>query len=105
MQHVLHGFGDADCIRILKRCRETISTDEGGHGKGKVIIIDIVINLEKDEHKLSEAKLLFDMAIMVTTPGRERSEQDWEILFKEAGFSDYKITPIFGLRSLIEVYP
>ncbi|XVF40413.1 hypothetical protein PTKIN_Ptkin01aG0111800 [Pterospermum kingtungense] len=102
MKLVLHAFGDEDCIKILKRCREAIPT-EGG--KGKVIIIDIVINEEKDERDLTEAKLFFDMLMMVVVTGRERTEQDWEKLFKAAGFSDYKITPLFGLRSLIEVYP
>ena len=102
MQLVLHGFGDEDCIKILKRCREAIPTQGG---KGKVIIIDIVINEEKDEHELTEAKLFFDMLMMVVVTGRERTEEDWEKLFKAAGFSDYKISPLFGLRSLIEVYP
>ncbi|XWS18452.1 hypothetical protein CRYUN_Cryun32bG0044800 [Craigia yunnanensis] len=44
MKLVLHAFGDEDCIKILKRCREAIPTQGV---KGKVIIIDIVIN-EKD---------------------------------------------------------
>lgn len=105
MKLVLHAFGDEDCIKILKRCREAISTDEDGKGKGKVIIIDIVINEEKDEHELTEGKLYFDMLMMVVVTGRERTEQDWEKLFKAAGFNGYKITPLFGLRSLIEVYP
>ena len=99
---VLHAFGDEDCIKILKRCREAIPTQGG---KGKVIIIDIVINEEKDEHELTEAKLFFDMLMMVMVTGRERTEEGWEKLFMAAGFSDYKITPLFGLRSLIEVYP
>ena len=78
----------------------------GWKGKaGKVIIIDIVINEEKDEHELTEAKLFFDMLMMVMVTGRERTEEGWEKLFMAAGFSDYKITPLFGLRSLIEVYP
>ena len=102
LQLVLHGFGDEDCIKILKRCREAIPTQGG---KGKVIIIDIVINEEKDEHELTEAKLFFDMLMMVMVTGRERTEEGWEKLFMAVGFSDYKITPLFGLRSLIEVYP
>ncbi|XP_007025514.2 PREDICTED: trans-resveratrol di-O-methyltransferase [Theobroma cacao] len=99
---VLHAFGDEDCIKILKRCREAIPTQGA---KGKVIIIDIVINVKKDEHELTEAKLFFDMLMMVVVTGRERTEQDWQKLFMAAGFTDYKISPLFGLRSLIEVYP
>ncbi|GLT80904.1 hypothetical protein SLA2020_523150 [Shorea laevis] len=99
---VLHAYGDEDCIKVLKRCREAIMNKEGG---GKVIIIDIVINEKKDEHELTEAKLYFDMLMMALVTGRERNEKDWERLFMESGFSHYKIRPIFGLRSLIEVYP
>ncbi|MBA0694499.1 hypothetical protein Goari_004783 [Gossypium aridum] len=102
MKLVLHAFGDEECIKILKKCREAIPTQGE---KGKVIIIDIVINVEKDEHELTEAKLFFDMLMMVEVSGRERTEQDWQKLFMAAGFSHYKLTPLFGLRSLIEVYP
>ncbi|KAJ7968623.1 O-methyltransferase [Quillaja saponaria] len=95
---VLHAFGDEDCVKVLKKCREAIiaSKDRGG----KVIVIDIVINEKKDEHELTEAKLFFDMLMMVVVTGRERNEKEWEKLFLEAGFSHYTITPIFGLRAI-----
>ncbi|XP_031284084.1 trans-resveratrol di-O-methyltransferase-like [Pistacia vera] len=99
---VFHAFGDEDCVKVLKKCRE--ATASKGKG-GKVIIIDIVIDEKKDEHELTEAKLFFDMLMMVVVTGRERNEKEWERLILEAGFSGYKITPFFGLRSIIEVYP
>lgn len=64
-----------------------------------------MIDDTKDEHEITEAKLFFDLLMMVVVTGRERSEKDWKKFFLEAGFSNYKLTPIFGLRSLIEVYP
>ena len=89
-------------MKVLKKCREAIASK----GKeGKVIIIDIVIDEKKDEHDLKDAKLFFDVLMMSVVTGREREEKEWEKLFLDAGFSHYKITPIFGLRSLIEVYP
>ena len=102
MQLVLHALSDEDCVKVLKKSREAISNK----GKeGKVIIIDIVIDDKKDEHEITNAKLLFDMLMMVVVTGRERYEKEWEKLFLEAGFRHYKIKPMFGLRSLIEVYP
>ena len=89
-------------MKILKKCKEAISSKGKG---GKVIIVDVVINEKKDEHELTETKLLFDMLMMVVAAGKERSVEEWERLFLEAGFSHYKITSLFGLRSLIEVYP
>ncbi|KAK4271641.1 hypothetical protein QN277_020304 [Acacia crassicarpa] len=99
---VLHAYSDEDSVRILKKCREAIS----GKGKeGKVIIIDIVINEKEEKHELTDPKLYFDLLMMVAVTGREREEREWKKLFLEAGFSHYKITPFFGLRSLLEVYP
>ncbi|XP_027334953.1 trans-resveratrol di-O-methyltransferase-like [Abrus precatorius] len=99
---VLHAYSDEDCVKVLKKCREAISSK----GKeGKVIIIDIVIGEKNEKHELTEAKLFFDVLMMVLVSGREREEKEWEKLFLEAGFSHYKVTPIFGMRSLIEVYP
>ena len=102
MQLVLHALSDEESVKVLKKCREAISNK----GKeGKVIIIDIVIDEKKDEHEITSTKLFFDMLMMVVVTGRERHEKEWEKLFVEAGFSHHKIKPLFGLRSLIEVYP
>lgn len=100
---VMHNWSDEDCVKILKRCREAIPTKDGKGGK--VIILDMVIDNKKDEHDITETKLVSDILMMVLVGGRERNEKEWEKLFLEAGFSHYKITPIFGLRSLIEVFP
>ena len=70
--------------------------------KGKVIIIDAVIN--EDEHDSITIKLLFDILIMAHANGKERNEKEWENLFFEAGFSHYKISSSFGIKSYIEVY-
>lgn len=89
-------------MKILKRCREAIASRGD---RGKVIIIDIVINKKKEDAQLTEAKLLYDMLMMVAVRGSERTEKEWEKLFLDAGFSHFKITPVYGIKSLIEVYP
>ncbi|KDP21023.1 hypothetical protein JCGZ_21494 [Jatropha curcas] len=99
---ILHGWSDDECLTILKKCKEAISSKGKG---GKLVVIDLVINEKKDEPELTETKLLFDMLMMSVTCGRERTEREWEGLFLKAGFSHFKITPLLGLRSLIEVYP
>ena len=84
----------------MKRCKEAI-TCQGK--KGKVIIIDAVIN--EDEHDSITIKLLFDILIMAHANRKERNKKEWENLFFEAGFNHYKILSSFGIKSLIEVYP
>ena len=90
-------------MKILKRCREAISIKENG---GKVIIIDIMMNNQKENNcKSRETQLFFDLQMMVFVTGKERDEQEWKKIFLDAGFSHYKISPMLGLRSLIEVFP
>ena len=87
---------------ILKKCREANCSNDGA---GKVIIVDMIIESPKIDKKSAETQLYLDMLMMVNLTGKERNKKEWEKLFLAAGFSHYKITPIVGLRSLIEVYP
>ncbi|XP_057949812.1 trans-resveratrol di-O-methyltransferase-like [Malania oleifera] len=102
IKHVLQNWSDEECVAILKRCREAIPSKDKG---GKVIVIDMVIDVENDEHELAETKHLYDMVMMAFLTGKERSEKEWERVFLEAGFSHYKISAIFGVWYFIEVYP
>ncbi|KAJ9563676.1 hypothetical protein OSB04_008836 [Centaurea solstitialis] len=101
---ILHDWNDEECIKILKRCKEAIPSKKNG---GKVMIIDMVVMKDRGEgDKSLETQFFFDMLMMALATGKERTEKEWKkLLVDDAGFSDYKITPILGLRSLIEVYP
>lgn len=71
-----------------------------------MIIIDMVMEQkEKEDHESNETELLLDMLMMVLYNSQERNEKEWAQLFHDAGFSNYEIIPILGLRSIIEVYP
>uniref|UniRef100_M1CHI2 O-methyltransferase n=1 Tax=Solanum tuberosum TaxID=4113 RepID=M1CHI2_SOLTU len=101
-QWILHNWNDEDCVKILKKCKESIpSRDEGG----KLIIIDIVLEDPKNMSDYVRAQHNMDMMMMVCFAAKERTKKEWEKLFNEAGFNECKITSIPGSRSLIEVYP
>ncbi|KAK3431337.1 hypothetical protein EUGRSUZ_E03212 [Eucalyptus grandis] len=101
---LLHGWSDEDCVKVLRTCKEAIAGKN--KERGKVMIMDIVIGqTEDDDAQTTATKLFSDMLMMTVGPGRERTEKEWEKLFLEAGFRRYKITPMFELRSLIEVFP
>lgn len=71
-----------------------------------MIIVDMIMNVHEGDDKVKEDQLFFDMAMMAYLNGKERSEEEWaKLLLDDAGFTSYKITPAFGVRSLIEVYP
>ncbi|KAG5095996.1 hypothetical protein JHK84_051584 [Glycine max] len=93
---------DEDCRKILENCKEAISSKSK---TGKVIVIDVVINEKKDEHEITRLKLLMDLNMACLLNGKERREEDWKKLFVEAGFQSYKISPLTGYLSLIEIYP
>ncbi|CAK8540731.1 unnamed protein product [Lathyrus sativus] len=101
LKFILHDWTDKDCIKILKNCKEAITSDEKS---GKVIVIELVINKKKDEKQITQLKLQIDIG-MACLNGKERNEEELKNLFVEAGFTDYKISPLTGLLSLIEIYP
>ncbi|CAN1351511.1 Probable O-methyltransferase 3 [Linum perenne] len=106
LKWILHDWSDEECVKILKKSKEAIQGREGGREGGKVIIIDMKVENQKANNDESiETQLFFDMLMMILVTGRERDEKEWAKLFVDAGFRDYKITPILGLRSIIEVYP
>ncbi|KAK8992076.1 hypothetical protein V6N11_044968 [Hibiscus sabdariffa] len=110
LKSILHDWNDDECVKILKRCKEAISErDKGVVIKKKVMIVDMVVMEKKkvndESFNLMETQLFFDMLMMVLQTGRERREEEWAKLFFAAGFTNYKITPILGLRSLIELFP
>ncbi|XP_060672766.1 probable O-methyltransferase 3 [Ziziphus jujuba] len=102
LKWILHDWSDEESVKILKKCKEAIT---GKGNKGKVIIIDMMMENKKGDEETIETQLFFDMLMMVLVTGKERNEKEWTKLFSDAGFRNYKITPILGLRSLIEVYP
>lgn len=89
-------------MKILKNCKKAIPPREAG---GKVIIINMVTGTgPSSDLKHKEMQAMFDFYIMLVN-GMERDEQGWSKIFSEAGFSDYRIIPVLGVRSIIEVYP
>nr|WIF29799.1 OMT1 [Chrysanthemum indicum]WIF29801.1 OMT3 [Chrysanthemum indicum] len=107
LKNVLHDWGDEEVLKILKRCKEAISFAHNDGKKRKVIIMDMVIGNNQDQecHEILETKLVSDVIMMVYATGKERTEDEWEKLFFQAGFKRSKITHIYGLISIIEIFP
>ncbi|KAL0444220.1 UNVERIFIED_CONTAM: Chavicol O-methyltransferase [Sesamum latifolium] len=103
LKWLLHDWNDESCLKILKKCKEAISGEN--KAGAKVMIVDMVLDVYGRDDKAMETCLFFDIALIPYVSGQERTEKEWAKLFFDAGFTGYKITPAFGLRSLIEVYP
>ncbi|KAM5562645.1 acetylserotonin O-methyltransferase-like [Rosa sericea] len=98
---VLHDWGDEECIRILKKCKEAIPED-----KGKVIILEAVIEEDEIKDELTDVRLMLDMVMMAhTSTGKERTLKEWGYVLGEAGFSRHTVTPINAVQSVIQAFP
>lgn len=106
-QWVLHDWGDNDCIRILKRCKEAVPPNIG-----KVLIVESVIGenkktmtAEERDEKLEHVRLMLDMVMMThTSTGKERTLKEWDFVLKEAGFARYEVRDIDDVQSVIIAY-
>ncbi|KAK6142629.1 hypothetical protein DH2020_022977 [Rehmannia glutinosa] len=103
LKWIFHDWTDEDSIKLLKRCKEAIISSD--NNCRKVIIVEMVVNDQNHDYAATETQLLFDMLMMIEVTGKERTEKEWAKLFFAAGFTNYKITPVLGLRSVIEVFP
>jgi hypothetical protein len=101
LKWIFHDWGDEDCVKILKKCKEAIPPRDAG---GKVIIVDMVVGSGPNEIVTRETQVFFDLFIMYLE-GIEREEFEWKKIFMESGFSEYKIISVLGVRSVIELYP
>ncbi|CAJ1978955.1 unnamed protein product [Sphenostylis stenocarpa] len=100
MKWILHDWTDEQCIELLKNCRKAIPEKTG-----KVIIVDHVLRPEGNE-LFTDAGFAFDMILLAhNAGGKERTEENWKLLFKEAGFPRYNIIKIHAFPSLIEAFP
>ncbi|CAN0913067.1 Trans-resveratrol di-O-methyltransferase [Linum grandiflorum] len=99
---MFEGIPSADAV-LFKVCIPVLPSKNPA---GKVMIIDHVLDHESCRDGAStETLLLFDLVTMGATEGTARTEQQWRELFREAGFSDYRISPLCGLRAFIQVFP
>ncbi|MCL7028708.1 hypothetical protein MKW94_023724 [Papaver nudicaule] len=100
MKWILHDWSDENCVKILRNCYKAISKTKNG----KVIIVDCV--LQPDGHgPFDKTGLAFDLLMMIDTGGKERTEVEWNMLLKSAGFPRYNVIQIPTFPSIIEAFP
>ncbi|CDY17514.1 BnaC03g65490D [Brassica napus] len=104
---VLHDWGDKDCIKILKNCKEAVPANIG-----KVVIVESVIRenkktmiVEERDEKLEHVRLMLDMVMMAhTSTGKERTLKEWDFVLNEAGFARYEVRDIDDVQCVIIAY-
>ena len=77
LKSILHDWPDEQCVTILQNCRRAMGPD------GKVLVIDRVVPQTNDPE---QAETFFiDLIMLAMFGGHERSEQQMEQLYAQAG--------------------
>uniref|UniRef100_A0A5B7BDJ6 Caffeate O-methyltransferase n=1 Tax=Davidia involucrata TaxID=16924 RepID=A0A5B7BDJ6_DAVIN len=99
MKWILHGWDDEHCLKILKNCCEALPDH------GKVIVVDLVVPEAPETSIPVQSILQFDLFMMNMNPGgKERTQKEFEILAKAAGFSSIRVACCAYNFSLVEFY-
>lgn len=93
MKHIIHDWDNEHCTTILRLCREAMN--EGG----KVLIIEQVVS---DAPEATFSKLLDLEMLVMTTGGRERTEEDFGALLAGAGLKLERVIPTKSPVAVIE---
>jgi hypothetical protein len=97
LKHVLHNWQDAECIAILKRCREAMEAVSGA-------LLLVLENVMPDEVSAAAAEpaaaefanlVMLDLHMMAMHGGRERTVREFEALFSAAGL---RLTRVISTR-------
>jgi hypothetical protein len=95
LKSVIHNWDDAAAGTILRSCRRAMRPD------AHLIVMERVI---PPANVPSEAKL-FDINMLVTVGGQERTEEQYRVLFDMAGFDLTRINATASPLTLIEGAP
>ncbi|KAL3642465.1 hypothetical protein CASFOL_013280 [Castilleja foliolosa] len=85
LKFVLHNWGDEQCTKLLKNCYKALPN------RGKVIVMECIMpnSPQTDVHAKYASEM--DMAMVGLLEGKERTEDEFEAMAIDAGFSEFKV--------------
>jgi O-methyltransferase domain/Dimerisation domain len=90
---ILHDWNDQQGVEILRRCREAMLPG------GRIMVIEFLIGAVNAPAKLAA---FADMTMLLMLPGRERSLDEFDLLFASAGLRRVSVTPLRHPQVVIE---
>ncbi|KAI3750843.1 hypothetical protein L2E82_21705 [Cichorium intybus] len=85
MKWILHDWSDDYCEKLLKNCYKALPTD------GKVIVVEYILPFLPNTSYSDKLTTLTDAIMMTQNPGgKERTEDEFLVLAKNAGFTGIK---------------
>lgn len=96
LKHVLHDWSDEQALKILKNCRDAMTAS------ARLVIAEMA----QDDKDPNDPGGLLDLAMLLTTGGRERSIREYQDMCGRAGLGIKRIASTSsGRYSLIEAAP
>lgn len=92
MKHIIHDWNDELCVKILQNIGSVMNK------KGKVLVVEMVV---PEINVPSPAKML-DLQMLVMEGGKERTKEEFQNLFRTAGFNLTNILPTKSPFSIVE---
>jgi hypothetical protein len=93
MKHIIHDWDDQRATRILRNIRTAM-----GNTRGRVILLESVL----PQGNAPDFGKIIDLEMLAMPGGRERTAEEFEALFAEAGFNLTRIVPTGSPLSVIE---
>ncbi|CAH9143024.1 unnamed protein product [Cuscuta epithymum] len=85
MKWICHDWSDDHCLKFLKNCFKALPEN------GKMIIMESIIPEEPDTSPTTRNVIHADILMLAYNPGgRERTEKEFEVLSKNAGFIQFR---------------
>ena len=85
IKETLHYLNDEKCLCLLKNCKESI---ENG---GKLLAVETLVDRNSPNYPLQRLK---DIEMMMQFGGKERTKEQFQALFSQAGFQNVEFVPV-----------
>ncbi|MFC5850608.1 methyltransferase [Streptomyces chlorus] len=95
LKFVLHDWDDDSCVRILRNCRAALQPG------GRVLVMELLV----DTVGTPGLEPLMDLNMMALSTGRERSPDEFQNLFEQAGLTLASTKPSASRVSVLELIP
>jgi hypothetical protein len=95
LSQILHDWDDERCVLILRQCRRAMAE------RGKLLVVEIVVPPGEEP---SFGKWL-DLHMLAITGGRERTAEEYDNLFRAAGFAVAGVLPTAAGPCVVEAVP
>ena len=95
LAHIIHDWDDERCIKILTQARRVIPAS------GKLLVIELVLPTGEE----SFFGKWLDLHMLVMAGGCERTESEFQVLLRAAGFEVARVVPTPAGPSVVEAIP